>query len=629
MLRALLARLAPARLSACGLLGRLRRDRAGNTLAIMAISMIPIAGMLGSALDLSRSYLVRTRLQQACDAGVLAARKAMTGNVIAQTDRTRAQEFFNANFRDGVLGATNTAFSIASGTPADIVAGTATTIMPMTLMKMFGYANVSLEVKCESRFDLTNTDVVFVLDVTGSMSCLTSDNQSTCDGYAGNAANMRTAGDQRYMLEKNNSRIDGLRAAVLDFFDTLNDAKTPGTRIRYSFVPYSTTVNVGGLLRALDSSYIRDTNTYESRRPEWWRRTSETTTTVGSLTACNNMATARSPSTGYPATQSFTLYNSTARSCRVRSYEYRDGLASASQPSGFSLRWIYEERTINNAQFKLGATVQDDTQWPRVGRTWAGCIEEVNTTQNWTSGTLPQDLNVDLVPSSDATRWRPQRPELIFDDSIYTYGATPEDANGGRMLVPSTVAGTGAVTGGGTFYTPIPNLDACPKAATRLEEMTRDEVDDYLSEAEGFRPYGNTYHDIGMVWGGRMLSTTGIFAADNTDATNTSRNIVFLTDGAMQPQEYAANAYGFERLDHRISSATNNLTARHNARFNAVCNNLPTNVNVWVVAFSQSLTTELTNCADAGRSFTVTNTGDLQTKFREIAGRIAGLRLNK
>src|SRR5947208_1767547 len=80
-----------------GFLARLRSDDSGNTLAIMAASLIPMVGMVGSAVDISRAYLVKTRLQQACDAGVLAARRTMTGQSIANDTnaRTQATNFFN------------------------------------------------------------------------------------------------------------------------------------------------------------------------------------------------------------------------------------------------------------------------------------------------------------------------------------------------------------------------------------------------------------------------------------------------------------------------------------------------------------------------------------------------------
>lgn len=611
-----------------GLLGRLVRDRGANTLAIMAISMIPVAGMLGSALDLSRGYLVRTRLQQACDAGVLAARKVMVGNVIGVLDRARADEFFDANWKDGTLGTADTDFSITNGTPANIIAGTATTDMPMTLMKMFGFGPVTLEVKCEARMDLTNTDVVFVLDVTGSMACTPADSAGDCSTYAG--GNTTGTGDNRAVTEKTGSRIAGLRTAVLDFYDTLADAQTPGTRVRYSFVPYSSTVNVGALIRAVDSSYIANTDPYQSRQMDYWYKTTVSGEEKrNNATACANTALARSPVTGFPATQTFAIYKPDSdnipdpwgpyygnQTCRRITVDYR--APSATRPNNsFSAHWAYSQRTINNAAFKAGTAVMDDTVFPQVSRTWRGCIEEVDTVQDWSSGTLPNDLDVNLIPSSDATRWKPQRPEIMWDPGNQSSLPWYDDAKGSdaEAQQPSAISGA----------------EACPKGATRLGEMSRTDVSNYISAANGFRPYGGTYHDIGMIWGGRMLSTTGIFRADNTDVQNTNRNIVFLTDGAMSPNNIVAGAYGYEKLDHRISSNASNsvLTTRHNERFAAVCQNLPANVNVWVVAFSQSLTTELTNCADPGRAWTVGNTADLQERFREIAGRIAGLRLNK
>src|SRR3546814_10019435 len=60
-----------------GFLTRLLHNEAGNTLAIVAAAIFPLAGMIGGGLDMSRLYLAKTRLQQACDAGALAGRKAM------------------------------------------------------------------------------------------------------------------------------------------------------------------------------------------------------------------------------------------------------------------------------------------------------------------------------------------------------------------------------------------------------------------------------------------------------------------------------------------------------------------------------------------------------------------------
>jgi hypothetical protein len=52
---------------ATGFLARLKRAEAGNVLPMMAMAIIPIAGMIGSGLDMSRAYLVKAKLQTACD----------------------------------------------------------------------------------------------------------------------------------------------------------------------------------------------------------------------------------------------------------------------------------------------------------------------------------------------------------------------------------------------------------------------------------------------------------------------------------------------------------------------------------------------------------------------------------
>ncbi|WP_150131885.1 TadE/TadG family type IV pilus assembly protein, partial [Sphingomonas carotinifaciens] len=46
------------------------RNTAGNVTIISAAGLVPLIGMLGGAMEASRGYLVKTRLQQACDAAV-------------------------------------------------------------------------------------------------------------------------------------------------------------------------------------------------------------------------------------------------------------------------------------------------------------------------------------------------------------------------------------------------------------------------------------------------------------------------------------------------------------------------------------------------------------------------------
>lgn len=61
----------------------LLRDRAGNTLAMIAAALFPLLAMVGGGIDMGRSYLSQSRLQQACDSGVLAARKKLGSQIAA------------------------------------------------------------------------------------------------------------------------------------------------------------------------------------------------------------------------------------------------------------------------------------------------------------------------------------------------------------------------------------------------------------------------------------------------------------------------------------------------------------------------------------------------------------------
>jgi hypothetical protein len=50
---------------------------------------------------------------------------------------------------------------------------------------------------------------------------------------------------------------------------------------------------------------------------------------------------------------------------------------------------------------------------------------------------------------------------------------------------------------------------------------------------------------------------------------------------------------------------------------------------VWVIGFGQSLNTQMTACATAGRAYYASNTTALNNTFKFIAGQVADLRINK
>ena len=116
-------------------------------------------------------YVVRVRLQQACDAGVLAGRKfllASNSTTLDSNAATQAQTFFTNNFRSGWMGTTTVVFT-PTKTTDNQVAGTASATVPMAIMGIFGVAPQAIPVTCQARYDVADTDVMFVLDTTGSM----------------------------------------------------------------------------------------------------------------------------------------------------------------------------------------------------------------------------------------------------------------------------------------------------------------------------------------------------------------------------------------------------------------------------------------------------------------------------
>ena len=230
---------------------------------MIAAAIVPILAMVGGGIDMGRSYLAQTRLQQACDAGVLATRKRL-GTAVAVSGEIPAaaadagNRFFNLNFGDGAYGTENRSFDMALG-DSYAITGTASVDVPTTIMGIFGYDNVPLAVECSAQVSMSSLDLMLVLDVTGSMM-------------------QSNPGDTE-------PRIDVMKDVIRNFHAQVEANKGPSTRVRYGFVPYSTNVNVGGILQ---DDWVVDQWTYQSR------------TLVGAGTGSGTYSfyTARSPVSG-------------------------------------------------------------------------------------------------------------------------------------------------------------------------------------------------------------------------------------------------------------------------------------------------------------------------------------------
>jgi Putative Flp pilus-assembly TadE/G-like len=336
------------RLSDRSFLSRLARDKRGNILAMTAAAI-------------SRAYLVRTRLQQACDAGVLAGRRLMGANGnLSQPVRDEITKYVQFNFPNGVNQTSAVVINPTLTAATDTINLTLSTTMSTALMRMFDKPTVDVSVTCSARDDYSNIDIMLVLDTTGSMACKPSRTQSECSTYANGSGRKKTitinGRSVAYIEEEtsngvNISRMQALRDALASLqsqmalietqFNTASSSDRK--RIRWSVVPFSMMVNAG---LSTDSTG----QTLYQRKPSWFN-------TTGS---------------------------------------YRNGSASPVS-RGHDATWM--------------------------ANTWDGCVEERKTSNSITPSSNHQipnnlpvdayDLKFDLAPTNSDTQWTVADPSRV------------------------------------------------------------------------------------------------------------------------------------------------------------------------------------------------------------------------
>ncbi len=653
-----------------GFLGALLRDARASTLGIMAMALIPLAGMVGGGVDISRMYIVKTRLQHACDAGALAGRKAMGGGTWSQTvngtanyPNVAATKFFDANFQSGAYGSSGLTRTFSEN--AGKVTGTASASLPMTLMSIFGHPTETLSVTCETEMRLPNTDIMFVLDTTGSMGDTPS-------------------GDSQ-------SKMASLKVAVKCFYEIVakldTDANcTTGTpsggtgnqvQIRFGFVPYSTNVNVGYLL---PNTYFANSWPYQSREAQWTTTTGGTSTNGPYWENYSGGSISQSDCLKFMNNQSFSGFSPTATNsggpaptATVVSSFPNDGVATqggnsgewgyngASDTSGTNEscrrkrtdvtttyptttfnRWHYGQITQDISGLKNGTAWNTSFTLP-IGSngtaktiTWDGCIEERQTTRASSYDPIPaaaKDLDIDLLPNQNdsTTLWAP-----ALDDMIYTRSDPGGWGGGSGTWTLTDQYTTSNYVNGSDYY--------CPTPAKKLQSWT--DASAFDTYVDSLTPSGNTYHDIGLLWGARLMSPTGIFSTENATTPqggDIERHMIFMTDGDPCTGISNYTAYGVNWFDRRETSAstaptdgcttTGTLTAQVNARTTALCTAIKNkNITLWVITFGSvdsTTVTRLTACASSGKYFSANNAAQIQSTFASIASQISELRLTK
>lgn len=665
------------------------QDVSGNTLAMTAAAIVPLLAVTGGAIDVSRIYLVESQLQSACDAGALASRRAMNGVTWNSASEQVAANYFNFNFPAGSYGAASLAVDYSANNTG-VVSGEATVEVPMTLMRFFDVGSREVSVTCSADLNLPNTDVMLVLDTTLSMN----------DPNPGDTIR----------------RIDALTSAVTSFYNTLEAAKPEGSTVRYGFVPYSQTVNVG---RLLQRDWIQDYGTYDSRRPDGVH----TWTTTGSPTISSTAAVLLSgsvvnqpryqgpsedcptslprenwsdtvtdwsawnpSSTALPRTRTrtrtrngreFLINTDSGGNCWITPRDWNNYTEQLTQtvivnPSPGSgtvntaRHWIYEpiqydlrplkgsgagDALVSGGSFAapVNNNQTDRTiQWPDGDQ---ACIEERATRRtNETFLTSRHDMDVDLVPSpsNPDTQWKPYLPALVYARNVASSSRQTETrvttnplTNGQWVFsgLAATVTRTMSLTTTFNYFNPFGSTfglyeGGCPSPARKLGEITLPQLQSYMGS---LRPQGYTYHEIGMLWGLRLISREGLFSAEHSAADSGKRvqkHLIFMVDGQKDTRPFTYSAWGIAAVARR-RTPTGSFPSRtleddvSESRLAELCEVAKTNKNItlWVIAFGTQLDDLLVNCASPGLAFEARNAAELTDTFTQIATQLAELRL--
>ncbi|GAB4370200.1 MAG: hypothetical protein Kow00114_30440 [Kiloniellaceae bacterium] len=186
---------------------------------------IALTGGVGIAIDTSVAYSVRSQLSAAVDAAALAGARAF-----AKPDRdTDIQNFFDANFEDGYMGAVLQPLQIVPDNEKRTITVTARATIPTFFMHILGTESTTIAATAEATLSSRDVEVALVLDITGSMG---------------------------------GSKIADLKSAAEELIDIVVQDQQEPFYSKVAIVPYSVAVNVGSYADAVRGAVTPTTCVY-------------------------------------------------------------------------------------------------------------------------------------------------------------------------------------------------------------------------------------------------------------------------------------------------------------------------------------------------------------------------------
>ncbi|MCP4393048.1 MAG: hypothetical protein GY804_02095 [Alphaproteobacteria bacterium] len=183
------------------------RSKKGVVAVTLVVALIPLVFAAGTAVDLSRAYVVKQRLRFALDAAGLAVGASSGSESELESLMT---VYFNMNYPSEAMG---DEIELKMEVVDSVITLSATRKIETTFMKIAGIDHMNVYSESEVTRETTGIEVVMVLDNTGSMG--------------------------------SNGKMDAMKQAAKDLVNILFGTEDVHPKLKIGLVPFAATVNIG------------------------------------------------------------------------------------------------------------------------------------------------------------------------------------------------------------------------------------------------------------------------------------------------------------------------------------------------------------------------------------------------
>lgn len=195
---------------------RFTRNERGNVAMIFAVSLVPLLGFVGAAIDYSRTTSARSSMKVALDSAALMVSKDLGSNPSMSTAEisAKATSYFNALYTNTA----STPIALTASYTTNTKDGSTVTLsgsgtVATDFMRMVGFPQMGISGSSTTTWGSTRMRIAMALDVTGSM--------------------------------KDDGKMQAMKDAAKNLVDTLSSNSRMTEDVYISIVPFAQMVNVG------------------------------------------------------------------------------------------------------------------------------------------------------------------------------------------------------------------------------------------------------------------------------------------------------------------------------------------------------------------------------------------------